>query len=94
MPERCAHNRFRNELKLSWLEVGGLGGGGQPLRQLFMLLKLTCGLCGKNFVFRGNPGASTFEPSVSPDGFQLRAPVDWPEEPEQDESLLTPPTVH
>lgn len=93
--EKCGHPRFRHELKLSYVDVGGMGGDGKPLRQLFAKLKLTCAQCQQPFVFRGHWGVSTFMASISPDGTELRAPVDIPIEPSSDdEADEILPTIH
>lgn len=88
----CNHEKYKHDIKLSWVNVTGFGGGGKNIRQLFAVLHITCSACGDNFVFRGQHGVSTFEPTISPDGKELRVPIEWPDNEDDDEVCIE--TIH
>lgn len=88
---RCAHARYRSKLRVENVAVGGI-----EVRQLLVRVSVACAACGEPFVWKGPVGFSTSAPMVSPDGSELRAPIDYPIEPDEEaggEDEKTP-TLH
>lgn len=80
--EDCKHTRYVSELKVFYATVTGLN-----IRQMFLRVRVMCAKCRKPYVFKGPVGLSTNEPRASPDGFELRAPLELPDTKEEPEDL-------
>ena len=76
----CSHAKYTTEAKMVSVAVTSLN-----IKQLVLRVKVTCANCKRNFVFKGDTGFSTVQALASPSGFELRAPMDYPDEEGDDE---------
>ena len=76
--EKCPHKTYKATAKIQSVVVTELN-----IKQLVVVLKVTCALCKESFIFKGPTGFSTSQPLASPDGQELRIPIDWPVDPKE-----------
>lgn len=76
----CKHPRYNAELKVFYADVTGVN-----IRQLMIRARVRCAQCKKMYIFKGPTGFSTAEPRCSPDGYELRAPLELPDQEEEEE---------
>ena len=90
--EKCVHGKYNPDFKMTWVKVTGLN-----IQQMVLKVKVTCAKCGKHFIFKGQTGFSTSDPKVSPDGYELRVPLDFPDDASSDDpdddQLQAPPVL-
>jgi hypothetical protein len=74
--KKCVHSKFSHKIEFKMTNIS------EPInvRQLTLQIKITCVQCFKPFIFKGPIGFSTTAAMVSPDGSELRAPMDYPDD--------------
>ena len=89
----CPHGTYNPDFKMVSTKVTNLN-----IQQMVLKVKVVCSLCGKNFIFKGQTGFSTSDTRVSPDGYELRVPLDYPDDPDVEEEEVNvyeiPKLVH
>jgi hypothetical protein len=94
--EPCQHQRYKTECKFTFMN---LVCGELKMRQPMILLRVKCTECMRYLVFKGTEiGIGSSRPMISPDGYELRAPVEFPDEdidvPQDDGTKPIPDVVH
>ncbi|MEL6257863.1 MAG: hypothetical protein AAFQ67_02250 [Pseudomonadota bacterium] len=71
-PEKCEHYNFETSCAIG--RITSVEGG--PVAYFVAEIRIKCRDCGAQFQFHGLPlGLSAYRPTVSIDGFELRAPI-------------------
>jgi len=84
LADKCKHDKYVFTSKMQLVKLSTL-----QATQLVLKISVACNNCKQDFMFRAPLGFSTFEPTMNNEGIELRIPVDYPLEDEEDEEQLT-----
>lgn len=90
--EKCKHAHYDAKSDVFYAKVSGVN-----IQQMVIRVRIVCSDCKKPFIFKGATGFSTNEARVSQDGYELRAPIEFPDgdetEPSDEEKTWTTPIL-
>lgn len=81
MEKKCSHSKYTCTTKMVIVKMKELGS---EVDQMVMLVSVICADCRRSFVIKAQPGFSTFEPTQDALGTQLRIPVEFPYDEDND----------
>ena len=90
MTKKCKHSKYTCTSKMSFVKEFDKPGADVMVLKVY----LTCADCKLPFVISAPHGFSTYEPSLSFDGTELRVPISFPIDEEKTIEVTPEDVVH